>query len=217
LTSLFKIEHGVSGIYFVRPTLFGDDRNVCFFRCNLLRMKTEAHQASVVITEASPEDAEALERLINSAYRGPSALKGWTTEALLIDGTRTDAQLIREIIDDPSSLLLKAVDVTGIVGCVELQKQGERLYLGMLTVKPDLQGRGIGKELMRASENVALSRNCHTIFMTVLTVRTELVAWYTRHGYYDTGERKPFAFTDPRFGKPKIPLEFAVLEKRLTS
>jgi ribosomal protein S18 acetylase RimI-like enzyme len=178
-------------------------------------MKTEAERTRVVITEALPEDAEALERLINSAYRGASALKGWTTEALLIDGTRTDAELIRQIIDDPSSLLLKAVDTSGIVGCVELREQGKRLYLGMLTVKPDLQGRGIGKELMRASETVATSRKCHTIFMTVLTVRKELIDWYARHGYRDTGERKPFAFTDPRFGKPRIPLEFAVLEKRL--
>lgn len=178
-------------------------------------MKTEAEQTRVTIAEASPDDAETLERLINSAYRGASALKGWTTEAQLIDGTRTDAQLIREVIDDPSSLLLKAVDASGIVGCVELREQGGRLYLGMLTVKPDLQGRGIGKELLRASEDVALSRDCHTIFMTVLTVRTELIDWYKRHGYRDTGARKPFAFTDPRYGKPRIPLEFAVLEKKL--
>ena len=178
-------------------------------------MKTDVGKTGVLISEALPEDAEALERLINSAYRGEFALQGWTTEAELIDGTRTDAQLIREIIGDNSSVLLKAVDASGIVGCVELRLEGTGLYLGMLTVRPDLQGRGIGKELLRASESEAGRRKCQTIFMTVLTVRKELIGWYLRHGYHDTGARKPFAFADPRFGRPRMPLEFAVLEKRL--
>ncbi|MDV3310514.1 MAG: GNAT family N-acetyltransferase [Cyclobacteriaceae bacterium] len=178
-------------------------------------MKTDVGQTSVVISEASPEDAEALERLINSAYRGASALQGWTTEAQLIDGTRTDAQLIRDIIEDSTSVMLKAVNASGIVGCVELRMEEDRLYLGTLTVRPDLQSRGIGKELLRAAEAEASRRGCRTIFMTVLSVRKELIDWYLRHGYRDTGVRKPFAFTDPRYGKPRMPLEFAVLEKRL--
>jgi ribosomal protein S18 acetylase RimI-like enzyme len=178
-------------------------------------MKSQVGQTGVVISEASVEDAEALEQLINSSYRGASALQGWTTEAELIDGTRTDAELLKEIIGDPSSVLLKAVGESGIVGCVELRREGDRLYLGMLTVRPDLQGRGIGKDLLRVSEAYASRLKCRTIFMTVLTVRKELIDWYARHGYHDTGERKPFAFTDPRYGKPRMPLEFAVLEKSM--
>ncbi|HEX7014618.1 MAG TPA: GNAT family N-acetyltransferase [Cyclobacteriaceae bacterium] len=178
-------------------------------------MKTEVGQMGIAISEASAEDAEALERLINSAYRGASALQGWSTEAELIDGTRTDAELIREIINDTSAVLLKAVSDSSIVGCVELRLEGDRLYLGMLTVRPDLQSQGIGKELLRVSEAEAKRWGCRTIFMTVLTVRKLLIDWYLRHGYRDTGERKPFAFTDPRYGKPRMPLEFAVLEKQL--
>lgn len=189
--------------------------NVLFFQCILSRMKTEVGQMGIAISEASAEDAEALERLINSAYRGASALQGWSTEAELIDGTRTDAELIREIINDTSAVLLKAVSDSSIVGCVELRLEGDRLYLGMLTVRPDLQSQGIGKELLRVSEAEAKRWGCRTIFMTVLTVRKLLIDWYLRHGYRDTGERKPFAFTDPRYGKPRMPLEFAVLEKQL--
>lgn len=169
----------------------------------------------VTITPAVPDDAFALELLINSAYRGETGKKGWTTEADLLDGTRTDAELILGIISDPKSLLLKATDGEGIVGCVELRTEGKKLYLGMLTVRPDLQGRGIGNVLMAAAEGEAIRRHCTTIFMTVLTVRTKLIDWYARHGYHDTGERKPFAFTDPRFGKPRQALEFAVLEKEV--
>src|SRR5690606_5062757 len=169
----------------------------------------------LTITLSTPDDAPALEELINSAYRGETAKQGWTTEADLLDGTRTDAELIREIIADPCSILLKAVDDEGILGCVELRQEDEKLYLGMLTVRPHIQGRGIGKALMAAAEAEAMRRHCKAVFMSVLTARPELIAWYVRHGYHDTGNRKPFAFTDARFGKPKVALEFAVLEKEL--
>ena len=169
----------------------------------------------LTITPSTPDDASILEQLINSAYRGEEAKQGWTTEADLLDGTRTDAALIRGIIADPDSLLLKAVDDEGILGCVELRKEGDKLYMGMLTVRPNLQGRGIGKALMAAAEAEAVRRNCKAVFMSVLTARSGLIDWYVRHGYHDTGKRKPFAFTDPRFGKPKMPLEFVVLEKAM--
>ena len=85
----------------------------------------------------------------------------------------------------------------------------------MLTVRPNLQGKGIGKELLNAAETEAKNQSCTSIFMTVISVRKELIEWYMRHGYQLTGERKPFAFTDPRFGQPKMKLEFVVLEKKL--
>jgi ribosomal protein S18 acetylase RimI-like enzyme len=87
--------------------------------------------------------------------------------------------------------------------------------LGMLTVRPNLQGKGIGKELLKEAEDEAQRQNCPSIFMTVISVRQELIDWYVRHGYQLTGEKKPFAFTDPRFGQPKTKLEFVVLEKKL--
>ncbi len=168
-----------------------------------------------MITPSTSEDAPALSALVNSAYRGDSGRQGWTTEADLIDGTRTDTELLKAIIETPGSMILKYVEDGEILGCVELRKEGKKFYLGMLTVKPDIQGKGIGKALMKASEEEAIKQNCNTIFMNVLTGRKELIDWYVRHGYHDTGERKPFAFTDPRFGFPKVPLEFMILEKAL--
>jgi hypothetical protein len=51
--------------------------------------------------------------------------------------------------------------------------------------------------------------------MTVISVREELISWYLRHGYRLTGERKPFVVPDVRWGIPKQPLEFVVLEKEV--
>jgi ribosomal protein S18 acetylase RimI-like enzyme len=76
-----------------------------------------------------------------------------------------------------------------------------------------LQGRGIGKKLLKASEEEALHQDCHSVYMTVISVRTELIEWYERHGYQHTGERKPFEAEDPRFGTTEMKLEFLVLEK----
>jgi len=158
-------------------------------------------------------DAKELDILVNSAYRGDSSRQGWTTEADLLDGTRTDAAAIEELIGKPGYTILKYVEEAKILGCVELHQQQKKLYLGMLTVQPSLQGKGIGKKLLLAAEEEAKKLKCQSIFMTVISVRKELIDWYIRHGYRDTGERKPFAFSDPRFGQPKKKLEFAVLEK----
>ncbi len=165
------------------------------------------------ILPARPEDTQELSVLVNAAYRGDSGRQGWTTEADLIDGSRTDAELLKSVIETPGSIILKYVENGKIIGCAELRKEEDKLYLGMLTVNPTIQGKGIGKDLLKASENEARKQNCHTIFMNVLTQRKELIDWYVRHGYSDTGKRKPFAFTDPRFGFPKQPLEFMIMEK----
>lgn len=168
-----------------------------------------------MISKAVVEDAPALDRLVNSAYRGDSSRQGWTTEADLLDGTRTDAAAIAELIQTEGTTLLKYVEGNEILGCVELRNQNGKLYLGMLTVKPHLQGKGIGKELLKAAEEEARKQTCSAIYMTVISVRKELIEWYVRHGYQLTGEKKPFAFNDPRFGQPKMKLEFFVLEKKL--
>jgi len=172
---------------------------------------------SFVIEKASIDDAAELDKLVNSAYRGESSKQGWTTEADLLDGTRTDASAIQDVIKTPNTTVLKYIEGNEILGCVELRKDGSKLYLGMLSVKPNLQGKGIGKELLKAAEVEAKNQNSTTIYMTVISIRKELIEWYIRHGYRLTGEKKPFAFNDPRFGQPKQQLEFVVLEKSLNN
>ncbi|MEN9684629.1 MAG: hypothetical protein RLZZ28_415 [Bacteroidota bacterium] len=159
------------------------------------------------------EDIPALNKLVNSAYRGESSKKGWTTEESLLDGLRTDPQSLQALITDPGSVILKYTSPDNqILACVYLKLKKDRLYLGMLTVSPELQGKGIGKILLQAAEKYAILKKCSAIEMTVISVRFELIAWYTRHGYQPTGATEPFP-TDPKFGIAKQPLEFIVLEK----
>ncbi len=97
---------------------------------------------------------------------------------------------------------------------MNLQVQKHRVYLGMFSVYPELQGAGIGKIILRSAEEYAKSQGCTHIYMSVISVRAELIAWYQRHGYVDTGERNAFK-EDGLTGKHLRELEFMTLEKTL--
>jgi ribosomal protein S18 acetylase RimI-like enzyme len=168
------------------------------------------------ISLATTADIPAIKDLLNNAYRGEASKQGWTTEAELIAGdTRTDENILQEVMSQPGSVLLKYFnEEQQIIGCVNLQQHGDRIYLGMFSVLPKLQGGGIGKKLLHAAEEYTRHLHCTSVYMTVISVRTELINWYMRHGYVDTGERKPFN-EDGITGKHLRTLEFMVLEKTM--
>ena len=164
---------------------------------------------------AEEKDIPALEILVNSAYRGETSKAGWTTEADLLDGIRTDQQGLREMIEKPGAIILAyRNEENNLQGCVYLEQQKDVMYLGMLTILPTLQGKGLGRQMMKVAEDYARSKGCVAVEMTVISARHELIAWYEKNGYQATGEKKPFP-NDPRFGIPKRPLEFIVMRKDL--
>jgi ribosomal protein S18 acetylase RimI-like enzyme len=167
----------------------------------------------MTITPATPSDIPTLVPLVNAAYRGEDGQQGWTTESHLIKGARTNAEGITELLQAPHSVILKCLGEDGSLGgCVHLEKQAEKLYLGMLSVWPQMQGRGIGKHLLVAAADHASKNGCAHIRITVISARPELIAWYERHGYQRTGEIQPF-HAGEKFGIQQQPLELVVLEK----
>ena len=169
-----------------------------------------------MISKATLDDVSALNKLINSAYRGESSKIGWTTEADLLEGGRTTEKELIEIIQDKKNTILKFTENDQMLGCVLLIEKENLLYLGMLTVSPELQNSGIGKKLLQQAEILASELGLSKIGMTVITVREELISWYKRHGYEDTGAREPFPVSDVFSQTSKEPLEFMVLEKRIS-
>jgi ribosomal protein S18 acetylase RimI-like enzyme len=162
-------------------------------------------------------DGAAIVALIESAYRGETSRAGWTTEADLLGGQRTDAEEIAELIRDPPSRVLLATQGDDILGCVLLRQEPAGAYLGMLAVRPGLQARGMGKQILAEAEARARREfGSQHARMTVIEQRKELIAWYERRGYADTGRREPFPYGNPRFGLPKRDdLRFVVLAKAL--
>ncbi len=166
------------------------------------------------VSIAQLNDIPGLESLLNNAYRGDASKKGWTTEADLLSGElRTDAANLRELMELPDAVFLKNEnEQKQITGCVFLQKTTDRLYLGMLSVSPLEQNKGIGKKLLASETAHAKATQCRSIYMRVISIRHELVAWYERHGYHHTGKMEPLK-VDQRFGIPTQPLEFSIMEK----
>jgi GNAT superfamily N-acetyltransferase len=166
--------------------------------------------------QATSADAEHIAQLVNSAYRGESSKKGWTTEADLLGGQRIDVARVQEMLSAEDSVILVAEnEATGVVeGCVHLENHEGRCYLGMLTVLPTLQGKGLGGQLLEEAEAFADFWGCKEIYMTVIEQRKELLEWYQGRGYKLSGETKPFPTDDPRFGIPKVEgLQFVILTK----
>ncbi len=168
-----------------------------------------------MITKATLQDIPALNTLINSAYRGESSKKGWTTEAHLLEGKRTTEEELTAIFLDPKNTFLKYTENDKIIGSVLLVEKEHQLYVGILTVSPELQNSGIGKKMLAEAEVHAKTLGLSTLSMTVVSVRSELIAWYNRHGYVDTGEREPFPASDIHINVSDKPLEFIHLEKKI--
>ena len=146
--------------------------------------------------KAEFSDAQAIAALINSAYRGESSRKGWTTEADILDGLRTTTSEVGKIIKRDNAFILIGVLNDEIVAtiCCEWQELAfkDTVHFGMIAVKPGLQNKGYGKTLIQAAEAICL-RGWRVVgfHMAVISIRHELIAFYERLGYKRTGE-----FTD---------------------
>lgn len=170
------------------------------------------------LREATLEDVPELLALVQGAYRGDSARQGWTHEAELLDGQRTDAAALSASIASGDERILLAVAGDALIGCVQITRVGSgRAYLGMLTVDPLRQAAGLGRALIGAAERAAGELFGATAMeMTVVRQRAELIAYYERRGYRLTGDSRPFPYDDERFGLPRVAdLEFVVLVKPL--
>ncbi len=164
----------------------------------------------IEIRPAALTDLPRLHPVVERAYRGDTARQGWTHEADMLSDARTDLETLATLIDGDSRLLI-ALDGDTILGCVNVASRDEDLaYLGLLCVDPEIQARGIGKQLIAAAESTARdSFAADRIEMTVIDRRVELIAWYERHGYTPSGETRPFPVpVDP-------PLTMTVLVKPL--
>ena len=181
----------------------------------------------MIFAPAAESEFPAIVALVNSAYRGQGAQAGWTTEAGYIDGQRIDLDSLRQdLAEAPNAVLLTLRDEADgpLLGCVWIEPDGDvaegdaqggpAWYLGMLTIRPDLQDRQLGRALLAHGEAYAQTRGATRVRLTVVHLRDTLIAWYQRRGYALTGETKPFPVGE-RFGKPQRELSFVVLEKRL--
>ncbi len=154
--------------------------------------------------------------LVESAYRGEHSRRGWTTEADLLDGQRTDEETVSALIGQPGSRVVLAERDGALLACAHLQPASGQAYFGMFAVQPEAQGTGIGSALLGECERIAAEEwHCQGLYMTVIRQRRDLLDWYQRRGYRFTGETRPFPYGNPRFGLPRREdLAFVVIARR---
>ncbi|MFI0773922.1 GNAT family N-acetyltransferase [Streptomyces sp. NPDC021212] len=173
--------------------------------------------AELTYRGATEADIEPLVALIESAYRGDVSRAGWTTEADILGGQRTDPEGVGAVVRGADSRMTVVERGGELIACCQLERRGEYAYFGMFAVRPGLQGGGLGKMIIAEAERFAATEwAAREMHMTVITAREELIAWYERRGYARTGRMTPFPYGDERFGVPHRPdLEFELLIKPL--
>jgi len=163
-----------------------------------------------VFRQADNKDIDAIVTLVDSAYRGESSRQGWTTEADLLDGRRTFSEEVAEIISAEHNVILLLEEGDKLLASVQVKKlsgNGVEMcsaYLGMFAVAPASQNLGIGKIVIEYAEKFVLENwQCSEMEMTVIQQRVELISWYKKLGYQQTGEVRDFPYGDERYGIPK--------------
>ena len=174
-------------------------------------------QPLLLYRAAAAADVPAIVALVESAYRGESGLRGWTTETHLLDGQRTDAENVSELMGRSVSIVLLAERDSVLLACCHIERQHGTGYFGMFAVNPAWQMGGLGRALLAEAERVAReSWRVPAMRMTVIEQRADLIAWYERRGYTLTGETGAFPYGQPRFGIPRRDdLRFVYLSKSL--
>lgn len=153
------------------------------------------------IRVAESQDAEAIVSVINLAFR--------KAEGFLLDRDRIDLETVRELSQKGTFLV---AEDRFVCGCVYVEpRTGDRSYLGLLAVDPQLQKSGLGSQLMNAAEAYCAKAGCRFMDLRIVSVRTELPAFYHRLGYLESGT-EPFT---PGLN-PKLPCHFVWMSKPLT-
>lgn len=148
---------------------------------------------------AGDDDVDALARLINDAF---------LSERFFSDEDRTSPAGVRDYMR--KGIFLVAETGSVIVGCVYLEPRGDRFYLGLLSVEPSRQKKGLGSLLMTIAEEHCRAAKAQGIDLRIVNVRKELPSYYQRFGYTESGTA-PF----PPGAQAKIPCHFVILSKAL--
>lgn len=160
-------------------------------------------------------DVPRLALLIERAYRGPEAAKGWTNESELLTGPRSSPAEIEGLIRDEDARFVTAFRGDKLVGCALIKNEGDGAYFGMFAIDPEVQGGGLGKAMMtRCEEAAAELWGAKSMRLTVISLRARLIEWYERRGYKRTGEHEAFPF-DTATGALRTDFNLTVLRKTL--
>ncbi len=128
------------------------------------------------IRMATEADFYPLLRLINTAF---------DVERFFKDEDRLDDARLRSYLEKGNFLIME--EAGELVASVYVERKDNRAYLGLLSVDPTQQKRGLGRRLTAAAEEFAREMGARFMDLTVVNLRTELPGIYEKLGYRVTG------------------------------
>lgn len=166
---------------------------------------------------AEIRDITAICKLMNLAYREKSG-QTWTTEKNIVAGERiTATQLLEQLQQQNYELwLLEDLEYSPhLLGCIGISFQGECAEIGSFSVDPAMQNQGLGKELLIFAEQHVIAEypEIKIFEMHVLSLRTELIAFYERCGYQQTTHREEYPI-HANVGIPLVDLHLVQMVKK---
>ena len=131
--------------------------------------------APALVRDATLADIPALLDVINPAYKRADGF-------IFPHGTRTDADELRELIEDSSSRLLVAEIDGEVAGSIQLDIDGDRAHFGPLATSIAHQQRGVASTLIAAAEDIARAAGCATLRIEAIG-EVGWVPYYEKRGY----------------------------------
>lgn len=169
---------------------------------------------------AEIRDIAAICKLMNLAYR-EKAGQSWTTEKDIVAGERITATQLQVQLQQQSFELWLLEDLEyspHLLGCIGLNFQSEHAEIGSFSVDPKMQNQGLGKKLLNFAEQHVITEypEIKLFEMYVLSLRTELIAFYERCGYQQTGHREDYPI-HANIGLPLVDLHLLHMVKKTKS
>jgi len=156
---------------------------------------------AVHIRTAEPSDARQIMAVINSAFR--------IAEEFFCFEDRITLEEVERLFTTGTFLVAESDRV--LAGCVYVElKDGDRSYLGLLSVDPAQQQGGLGSLLMTAAERYCRELGSRFMDIYIVNLRIELTPFYQHRGYAETGTL-PF----PAEVKTTQPCHFITMTKPL--
>ncbi|MCP4447127.1 MAG: GNAT family N-acetyltransferase [Myxococcales bacterium] len=160
-----------------------------------LRMRATIHSFDI----AEPGDLEAIADLINLAY---------LVERYFLLGPRIDEEGVAVHIRAREMLIVRGE--AEAIATAHLRVAGPNAHLGLVSVRPEAQGQGLGRRIVGAAEDLATERGAQWMHLQVVHLRSELPEFYRNLGYQETGTS---AFDESK--APLQPVHFIDMAKSL--
>jgi GNAT superfamily N-acetyltransferase len=127
------------------------------------------------VRRAVAADAGAVLALTRSAYAKWVPLIGREPKPMTVDYERAVAEHMIDLWEESGELL----------ALIEMIPEGDFLLVENIAVRPDQQGRGIGKKLLHHAERLALSLGFGNVRLYTNAAFQSNLQFYTRHGYQE--------------------------------